>query len=159
MAEARGKNLESALPSADPIEDNISPIQQQTKMFNIKARDILNAPGEPSNDLSSALQFQDSEAGSITNRSMIETKIFAARTTDELLTLSTEQDLTLKHACVIISRLGGLVQSRGDPRAALKIQMDIRFVQIFNLIQRGNHSQFPHTLLQALTVIICEFSE
>lgn len=139
------KGLEASLP----LEDAKVSIQQPAKIFNLKAKDILSTPDEP---FAPAEPFKREDSSSVANHMLLETKIFSSQSVEGLLKLSTEPDLTLKHGCLIISRLGSLAQARNDSRFSQRIVADKRFVRVFNLIQRGNHSQFPHTLLLALSV-------
>lgn len=134
-----------------PQEETVNGKVKQVKVFNIKAKDILNVPDEPVVK-GSFSKTKDAEDSSIATRSLLESRIYAARTTEDLLKLSIDQDLTLKLACLIICRLGNITQARNGQKGIDLIRNDKRFIRVFNLIQRGNHSQFPHTLLLALNV-------
>ncbi|ODM90760.1 Protein TBRG4 [Orchesella cincta] len=156
MAEAKKGVSETTSSSEDQDASTRrnSPLIQK-KHFNISAKDILSSHDEgsfPEMISAPTIAFDpDQPSYTVSNRSLLDTRIYAARSVEELLNLSVEQELTLKHACLIISRLGNFSHVTKDASVIQKLQTDKRFLQIFNLIQRGNHSQFPHTLLQALT--------
>lgn len=82
---------------------------------------------------------------------LLESQILKAQSPAELLELAESPTIILKHACIIISRMGQL--SFKDPTLTFESMMvDPRFVRICNLIQRGNFSQHPQSLFLAIHV-------
>lgn len=133
------------------------------KQFNLKAKAILSTPDEPESPPRSSSQSGTGQEREKSNHNLfftgtdvssLDSKILGAYNAEELLNLSSQNSLTLKHACLLLSRLGSVVQRKGDRNLLAKVTSDKRFLRLFNLIQRGNHSQSPHNLLQALNVNI-----
>jgi len=157
MAEAKQKD-ETTASSSLPV-DKKDILSQSQKQINISAKEILGTRDERSfPSLISTPQLAndpDQPSFSVSNRALLDSKIYSVQNVETLLNLSAEPALTLRHACMILSRLGTLAHVKHDAVLIQGLQEDKRFLRLLNLIQRGNHSQFPHTLLQALTVSLC----
>ncbi|CAL8114890.1 unnamed protein product [Orchesella dallaii] len=157
MAEAKAKSGETtSVEDQGTSASRQKPSQQQPKQFNISAKAILNTHDDEGSipSMISATPIAtdpDQSPYTVSSRTLLDSRIYSSRSVEELLNLSDEQELTLRHACMIISRLGSFSYIRKDAALSKGLQKDDRFLRIFNLIQRGNHSQFPHTLLHALT--------
>lgn len=123
------------------------------KKFNIRATELFSGEEDsvlPPPSSSDGEDVEDINFSS-SNTSLLETRILEAVSPEELLVLSNQPRMTLRHACLLIWRLGYFTSLRPQEQLQ-KLKQDTRFVRVCNLIQRGNHSQSPHALLLALTV-------
>ncbi|XP_021962538.1 FAST kinase domain-containing protein 4 [Folsomia candida] len=94
--------------------------------------------------------FLEEDNSSTTNLpAVVQGTIYACNSAEELLKISSRQSLLLKHACLILHRLGQLSENDKSPKFDLLLK-DERFVKMCNLIQRADYSHNPHLLFAAL---------